>query len=286
VDLARGRGGLPLYVQLAAELRARIAAGELRPGHRLPGEPVLVDRFGVSRSTVAKALELLEDDGLIRREQGRGTFVQPPRLRRPLPELTGFSEHVGELGHQPGSRLVSSRHRVVDGKDPLAAPFGDRREVLVVRRLRLVDAEPVGLHRLILPADLADRIGLTPTRLGDDRLSIYALFAEHGVRLDRAEEQLAARAATRDEAALLGVRVGEPLMLVRRLSYDDAGELVEAVDAQYIGTRYDYRIDLVRTTAPGRSPARIQREEPSHDPTAQARHSAGRIRVAARRVRG
>jgi GntR family transcriptional regulator len=281
VDLSRERGGLPLYAQLAALLREQLQDGRLRPGSRLESEPALAARWGVSRATVAKALAELEREGLLRREQGRGTFARVPPLRRPLPELTGFSEHVTALGHKPGSKLVRFRRRRADAADPLTRPF-EPAKVVVIRRVRLVDGEPVGLHRAVYPADLADQVGLTAERFTTGHLSVYGLLAEHGVQLARATEQLQARVASHEEAGLLGVPAGEPLMLVRRFSYDTSGRLVEGVDAHYLGTRYDYRIDLVRAPVP--SWPGTPEEHPRETIAETSRH-AGHIRVAHRRVR-
>src|SRR3954452_15591466 len=80
VGITRGRGGRPLYVQLADEIAHGIREGALRPGDRVASEPELVRRHGVSRATAVRALEHLEKTGLVRREQGRGTFVEEPRL--------------------------------------------------------------------------------------------------------------------------------------------------------------------------------------------------------------
>jgi GntR family transcriptional regulator len=245
-EVHRRRGGLPLYAQLAELLREQIQTGRYRPGDRLPGEPVLTRQYRVSRATVAKALEQLEGDGLVRRRQGRGTFVQPTRMRRPLPELTGFSEHVSKLGLTPGQRVIQFRKRTAEAADPLAGCFGEGTEVVEVERVRLVDGEPVGVHRVVVPAALADRIGLDEDALAAEGWSLYARLSQHGIQLVRAEEHLSAAVATREQASLLGVAKGEPLIHVRRQSWDADGALVEVVDSFHISKRYDYRIDLER----------------------------------------
>jgi GntR family transcriptional regulator len=74
-------GELPLYEQLAGILRRQIASGELVPGRPVPAEPVLMERYGVSRGTAAKAVRLLRDEGLVRLRFGRGTFVVPEAER-------------------------------------------------------------------------------------------------------------------------------------------------------------------------------------------------------------
>jgi DNA-binding GntR family transcriptional regulator len=68
-------GETPIYLQLAAILRARIASGELEPGRPIPSEKSLMQQYGVSRGTAAKAVKVLRDEGLVRVSFGRGTFV-------------------------------------------------------------------------------------------------------------------------------------------------------------------------------------------------------------------
>jgi GntR family transcriptional regulator len=252
-SLVRQKGGLPLYAQLADVLRELINGEELGPGSRLPSEPELVARYGVSRATSAKALDVLEREGLVQREQGRGTFVRDTVLERPLPELTGFTEHVTKAGYEPGQRLLSVERARAEEVGSLASPFEADLEVVVVRRVRLVDGEPVGLHRTVLPAVLAARIGFVEERLRKEQLSLYGQLRKHGIELTWAEEHLQARVASEEEANLLEVPAGEALINVCRFSYDRNNRPVEAVDAVYIGRRYDYRVTLVRRVG-GMSP--------------------------------
>lgn len=275
--VSRRKGASPLYSQVADLLRARLEDGELQPGDRLDSEPRLVQELQVSRATVSKALDLLEAEGRIRREQGRGTFVADVPMERPLPELTGFSEHVRSLGLRPGHRLLGLDRVLGRDGDPLAEPFGPDAELLAIRRLRLVDGRPVGLHRTLIPADIARLVGATPQRLAAPQVSLYALFAEYGVRLHAAEERLRARVATADEARLLETAPGEALMEVLRFSRDDRGRLVEAVDARYLAALYTYRIDLVRRPNP------TEHQETTDDPVSLG--PAGSLHLAGQRVR-
>ena len=247
--LLRGPGVEPLYTQIAELLRTRIDRDELRVGDRLDSEPRLSRELGVSRATVAKALELLVRGGYIERRQGQGTFVTRSPLERELPELTGFSEHIAGLGLPPGQRFLDYERTVVieEAEDDLLSTFPAGTPIAVARRVRLVGGMPVGLHRTAVPAAIADRIEFTPEALRTERVSLYALFEQHGVVLARAEERLRACCADPIEAKLLETEPGTALMHVRRLSRSDDGTLVEAVDARYLGTFYDYRIDLVRT---------------------------------------
>jgi GntR family transcriptional regulator len=246
--IIRQRGGVPLYMQVAEEILAAIEAGRLEPGDRVASEPELVRAYGVSRATAAKALERLEQSGHVRREQGRGTFVEAPRLLQRRPELGSFSESVRRGGHVPAQRLLDFERLGADSADALA---GWLEAVPLVRivRLRLVDGEPVGVHSTLLPEVVAERAHVDEEHLRGEGASLYALLDAAGVHVREADEHLQAVAATAEEAQLLGVEPGTALMRVLRVSRDARGVPMEVVDARYVGARFDYSVSLVRSRA-------------------------------------
>lgn len=236
---------IPLYWRIAEDIRRYITEQGKKPGDELPTEEALERTYGVSRATVRRALSELVSEGLIERHSGRGTFVAVPRLQRPLPDLTSFTEHIRSLGMTPSSHLLD--YAVVDADDPNAAEFSPSAPAVRIRRVRLADGSPVGLHTAHLPLELAERAGITRTRLETDPgLSLYDHLEAAGVRLDGAQEHLVARAAGRAEARALKVPANTPLMSVTRRTYDAAERMVEIVHAQYLGDRYDYVIYLRR----------------------------------------
>src|SRR4051812_5710851 len=163
VEVARERGARPLYIQLAEDISARIRRGDLRPGDRVASEPELMRLHAVSRATAVKALEHLERAGLVRREQGRGTFVREPHLVQRQRVLGSFSEQVRRHGHVPTQRLVELA-AVVAGDEPEAAQwFGDDAELVRIVRLRIVDGEPVGVHATVLRSETVAQAGIGET---------------------------------------------------------------------------------------------------------------------------
>jgi GntR family transcriptional regulator len=254
----------PLYVQVADWIRGEIERERLEPGTMLPSEADLQRRFEVSRATVRQAVRELAFAGLVKREQGRGTFVAVPPLERALPELTSFSEHLASKGFSSSSRLVSwevvDERRESDAESPPSPDTPDprlfgRSGVPLARavRLRLANDRPVGLHTTLVPLVIAEGIGFTEKRLRrDEHLSLYAELERAGPRLSTAEEHLGARLLARAEAALLEVPQKTAAMTVLRLTRDQGGRLLEAVRAVYLGDKYDYVISLQRTQAGGR----------------------------------
>src|SRR5258705_2949640 len=99
----------PLYALLEAQIAADITKGDFPVGSQLPTEDELIKRFGVSRTTVRKAIQNLARRGLVEIRRGTGTFVTLPRITQELTELTGFVEDMEALGHSPTARLIDRK---------------------------------------------------------------------------------------------------------------------------------------------------------------------------------
>lgn len=240
-----------------------IAANGLMPGDLLPSEQELCQRFGVSRGTIRRAFDDLERDGLVSRQPGRGTFVAAPRMERPLPELTSFTEHVESLGMTPGARLVS--FRIVADDADASDHFPPGRDLARIVRVRTADDRPVGVHTLLMPAELADAAGVTARALrAEPALSVYRALTEVGVAIDLARERLAGRAPTAQEARRLALRPREPVLEIVRRTYDISGAPVELVRAVYRADRYDYVTWLRRpgSTAGSGTVTKTRRKRP------------------------
>ncbi len=236
-DLASGR---PLYRQLVDWLRADIARRAV--GDRIESEPQLAERFGVSRFTVTRAIEILVDEGLIRRRQGLGSFVAPPPLQRAPTYLSSFTEAVEAQGQRASHRLLQF--------GPIAwsegLPYPDGVALVGLNRLRLVDGEPTAIHRSVIDGGLAGRIGLTRSVARAPRFSLYRLFDQAGLKIERGVETLRARSATPEEARLLELGEEPVVMVVRRETQGEDGALLDVVDAVYDARRYAYQVEIRR----------------------------------------
>jgi GntR family transcriptional regulator len=204
------------YAAIIAELEQAIADGELAPGDRLPAERALAEAHGVSRMTVRRALESLESRGLLRRSIGRngGSFVAQPKLERDLGTFSGLSEQLARQGIAAGARVVSARMTA---------------EGVEIVRVRLADGEPFALERSVFPERFAFLLELDLTG------SLYELLGDEAPV--RAVERIEPVLAGDEQAAALRLRPGAPLMLVDRLAYDAAGELVETARDVFRGDR-------------------------------------------------
>ncbi|MFJ3489583.1 GntR family transcriptional regulator [Leifsonia aquatica] len=277
VDLEQGRGGPPMYLQLANALQAFIADEQLQPGDLLPSENTLASENHLSRATVIKAFDTLIERGLISRRQGRGTFVNARPMERQLPDFTSFSEHVHGLGLAPGSELLSFERYEPHAAGRPDSPFADDLTVVSVERLRLVDGVPVGIHRALVPADVADLISMGEREAARPGFSFYEALKANEIYLASGEETLRAINANAADAAVLNVDEGTALIEIVRDSRDTTGRLVEVVRARYLGSQYLYHITFAPST-PG-----VNHEE--QDSTDSFPRSGGGLAAAAQRMR-
>jgi GntR family transcriptional regulator len=244
---------LPLYRRLVDWLRADIARRSV--GDRIDSEPKLAQRFGVSRFTAARAVEILVDEGLIRRRQGLGSFVAPPPLVRAPSYLSSFTEAVEAQGRTPSHRLLS--FAPVEWHEGL--PYLEGRSLIGMDRLRLIDGAPAAIHRSVIDKEVADRIGLNGSVAAAPGFSLYRLFDQTGLAIERGVETLRARAAAAEEARLLDIADAPVVMAVRRETFGPDGTPLDVVDAVYDARRYSYQAEIRRDRAPAASSSRSRK---------------------------
>jgi GntR family transcriptional regulator len=182
----------------------------------------------------------LVTQGLIRRQRGVGSFVLPRRMDHPLERMVGFSEDMHARGLQPNS-LILRVERASPPKEVVEhVPLEADATMLRVRRVRLTNDQPVGVHDAYL-------LGVDFTRAELERAgSLYALLAENGIQLTDCEETIDAISANKELSGLLGVSVGAPLLRAMRYTWGEDGQFVEYVVALYRADLYQYRIRLTR----------------------------------------
>lgn len=222
---------VPLYQQLVDKLAMQIRRGELRPGDRVPSERELAETLNVSRTTARLAIEELVIKGLVYREQGRGTFVAVP-ARNSLIGFASFSEDLASRGLKPGSRILVQE--LISGDEAIHRNLRLEKDEKVLRlvRLRLADDKPVAIQSSYLPAKIVH--GLESRDLADRSL-FTILRQEYFIYPAWTEAEFEATRAEADQAALLCVDVGAPVLIVRGLTYTDSFEAVESVETVYRG---------------------------------------------------
>lgn len=216
---------------------------ELAVGDAIPSERLLCERFGVSRMTVRQAVDALVVDGLLEREQGRGTFVAPTKMDLEV-RLASFGEEMRRRGMEPSSKVL------VAEEVPASPEIADVLELLpgelvfYLDRVRYADGEPMAIEQTWLPSRLAP--GLFEGGAPD---SIYGELRRRGLDPDWGEDTVAATEVDPQDAELLGLRTGRAVLRLTRRTF--AGEIA----CTY--SRSSYRADRYVLWVPLRAPRRV-----------------------------
>lgn len=230
----------PRYYRIYEALYNDIRSGRYGAGDKLPSETALCEQYNVSRGTAREAVKMLFQQGLLIREQGRGTFVTSQHIiGQDAQELMGFTELMRRHGKEAGGRLlkvdVQKPERRI--RDLLQLPAAGA--VVRVERLRLGDDEPLIIERSDFVHDL-----FAPLLDFDlARESIHdILYRETGIRLGDAEQTIEAALAGPPEAALLEIEPGSPLLLIKRRIKTDEGRYFQYSEDAYRSDKLRFTI--------------------------------------------
>ena len=237
----------PQYRRIETALRERIAA--LEPGARLPSDTELCREFAVSRMTARHAMQRLAEEGIVTRHPGRGSFVAQAPAHRRADRLMTFSHEMRRMGRTPHSRILERVIRPSSAVEARELGQQTGQPVVVLRRIRQADGEAIALETTLLDLRCASAVMTADLERG----SLHEMLARAGHVLLRGSGTISAAAATAEDARLLGLRVGDPLLVERRVIENRAGELIEATESRYPAERYalDVRFDVDPTPVEG-----------------------------------
>ncbi|MGH2765268.1 MAG: GntR family transcriptional regulator [Actinomycetota bacterium] len=233
------------------ELVQRIERGEWQPRERLPSEPDLAARLGVSRATLREALRSLAEDGFVTRVQGSGTFVtHRPRLRNNLDVNFGVSDLIRSMGMEPGSAGLRVYQGAVSADDARHLGLSADEAAVYVERVRTADGRPVVYSVDVVPRSLLGDDQRLLERLG--RGSIYELFeTELGIVVRQGVASLRPANADGRLAARLKVPEGTLLLYIFQVDYDGEGRPVLVSHEHHLADAFE--ITVVRR-GPGPRP--------------------------------
>jgi len=230
---------IPLHLQVRNFLRNEILKGTYT--EKIPPEFDLMDKFGVSRATIRRAIQTLIEDGVLETRHGLGTFVAVRPIEEWLGNLSSFFDIVEEMGMKPNIRMLSQG--IVPAPQDAAKIF-KQAEVYETNRLRLANATPVVLEKQYYPLEY----GLKLAEFDLNNVSTYDIFeTKLSINLWEAKQSIAAIIPTAAEKKLLGL-TSEPCcaLLSKRLVTDADGNPVEYEKSIYRADMYAFRINLTR----------------------------------------
>jgi Transcriptional regulators len=222
----------PRYYNIFEELLNEIETGKINNENKFPSETELCARFKVSRGTVREALKLLEQYGIIKREQGKGTFITKKKFEQEVSHLMGFSDVMKKYNIVPSAKLLQMEVQTANERirDKLKLLEGE--EVVIVKRLRLGDSEPLIIENSYFVYSLFKPL----LNLDLENSSIFKLLYQHTpLRLGHAIQYIEAVTSSEGESEYFNIPTGSPLLLIKRL--------VHLID----GRPFEFSEDLYRS---------------------------------------
>jgi GntR family transcriptional regulator len=242
-------GSIPLVYQLGEAIRNKIVRGEYRLGQPIPTEDQLQKIYGVSRTTVRLALAKLVNEGYVRRQQGKGTYVnprglitkgKPKRLSRDMFGVKSTTRIIQSAGMKGRTEVLHFEHGLPSEEVAEKLAISERDPVLHFERVRYADDRPLVMEKSWIPA--AQCPDLT---LEDLKGSLYSvLFKKYHHRIAAAHQALRAILASELDARILDLQVGEPVMLVHGVTYLDDGRAIEVQESHFRAGSIEFIIEL------------------------------------------
>lgn len=234
---------IPLHSQLRDLLRGRILDGEYPHDSQMPSESELGSLFKVSRITVRQALGDLQKEGLIFKIHGKGTFVAKPKTYQNVSTLQGLAESMTGRGYEVINRLRSFRFVAADKLVAERLNVSEGELVAQIKRVRLINREPVSLEVTYLPKPLGERLE------GADLVTrdiFLILENDCGLTLGHADLAIDAVLADSELTQALNVEAGSPIMRIERLTHTADGRPVDFEHLYYRGDAFQYRLRIDR----------------------------------------
>ena len=228
-----------LYYQLKENIRKKILAKEWKVGNKIPTELEICKACGVSRITVRKALEELQNEGYLYKIQGRGTFVRKNSIEQKLSKFYSFSEELKQKGLKERAELIAFERMSADEDLAKYLQVESGTPVYRIERVRYIDAEAYAVEQSYIPEDCAPELTGEMVQAN----GLYRSLHSFGTYPDGAVEQFSAKNLTAAEAAMLGAKEGEAAIELRRTTYSDI-HVVEYCSSVVKGDVFSYTVEL------------------------------------------
>lgn len=232
---------LPLYYQLKEIISELIENEELQPNTPIPSERELCEYHGVSRMTVNKAIIHMVNEGLLYREQGKGTFVSKPKEKHLLSSLLGFTEDMKMMGLKVDTRILDFKKEIAGKAIQNQLKLKDQTEVFEIKRLRIVDDAPYAFETAYIPAFLCE--GLSKEQL--ENRSLYdVLINAYGLAMSYADQTIEPVIADEYASEVLQLEKNSIALKFTQKTFMENHVPIEYTRAIYRSDKYKFEITL------------------------------------------
>lgn len=229
--------GISLWRQIELSLTDEIRAGTWAEGQQLPTEAALAMRFNVNRHTLRRAMGALEAAGVVRIEQGRGTFVQEDVVDYPVSKRTRYAENMASNNRQAGGQLLRSAQAPADREVARALGIRLNDKVLMLELLRVADNRPLSVSTHWFPRSRCDGI----IDAFEKTQSITKALKQIGIAdYVRASTRITTRLPLGDEGRLLKQARSQPVLVSESINCDPSGRPIEYVMARFASQRVQF----------------------------------------------
>jgi GntR family transcriptional regulator len=236
---------VPIYIQLKNSIRAEMDIKRIRPNEKIPSENMLAKEYGINRMTVRHAMRELQKEGRIFTKHGKGSFASSLNNTQMLVKLDGFSTEMIKLGYTVHSKLIEAK-KAWFSNETMDAYSGLQEEkqnpLIVIRRIRYLEGKPFAIESSYLPFYIGRNLLV---KTFNEKFSIYRyLEEEHGISFSCADHVIEPKRASPQDAALLGIKKGMPVLFISGVTFSESGEPVEYIKGIYRGDRYKLKVHI------------------------------------------
>ena len=225
----------PMYIKIHNQIKRDVENHVYKEGDRIPAERQLAVKFGVSRMTLRQAIKTLEEEGILERRLGSGTYVASQKVQEKMSGIMSFTEITQANGQIPSSKLISYQIGKPSLSEKERLNLNPDSEVLRMERIRFADETPICYEVVTIPYHLVENLSKD-----DISTHLYETLNKNGYRIGRVTEHISAAVANENDARLLNAKKGEALITRRQVTELSNGQPFEYTRARYVAERFEF----------------------------------------------
>lgn len=225
----------PMYIRIHNQIKRDVENHVYKVGDRIPAERQLAVKFGVSRMTLRQAIKTLEEEGILERRLGSGTYVASQKVQEKMSGIMSFTEITKANGQKPSSKLISYQVGKPSLSEKERLNLASDEDVLRMERIRYADQTPICYEVVTIPYKLVENISKE-----DISTHLYEALSKNNYEIGKVTEHISAAVANEQDARLLNARKGEALITRRQVTELSNGSPFEYTRARYVAERFEF----------------------------------------------